>query len=190
MKKQEIRKSFLDRRKALAPGELSEISESICNSLFTTFQLSEKKISLFLPIERAFELNTYLILDKALGIGAKVAVPKTNPKSNELKHLHVDENSTFEISDYGIPEPVKGKTVASEHIDIVIVPLLAVDKRGFRVGYGKGYYDRFMKKCSPRALFIGISHFDDLLDDIEDVHSQDVKLHICITPNSIYRFDN
>lgn len=190
MKKEEIRRTFLARRKALPPGELSSISELVCNALFSNFQLNEKKISLFLPIERANELNTYFILDKAMNIGAEVAVPKINSNSNELKHIQIDENTVFELSNFGIPEPVKGRTVSAEHIDFVIVPMLAADKNGYRVGYGKGYYDRFLKRCSSKALFIGITHFDDLVDGIEDVHSRDVKLHICITPNQIYRFDH
>lgn len=173
----------------LSPKELTEISESITTSLFSNFQLAEKKISLFLPIERTNELNTYLILDKALTIGASVAVPKTNMKSNELKHIQVDENTQYEVSNYGIPEPRKGRIISAEHIDIVVVPLLAFDKSGYRVGYGKGFYDRFMKKCSPRALFIGISHFDEALDTIEGIHPNDVRLHACITPSHIYRFE-
>lgn len=190
MKKREIRKLFLEKRRALSPGDHVNISDAVCDRLFTNFQLAEKKISLFLPIEKTYEINTYQILDKAISIGAQVAVPKTNMKTNELKHIQIDDNTQLEISDYGIPEPKKGRIISAEHIDIVIVPLLAVDKRGYRVGYGKGFYDRFMKKCSPRAQFIGISHFDELLDEIEDVHSKDIKLHALITPHHIYRFES
>lgn len=189
LKKEEIRKQMMARRKTLSPGELAMISESICHALFSNFQLAEKKISLFLPIERAFEINTYPILEKALSLDSLVAAPKCNPKTVDLKHIQVDENSQFELSNYGIPEPSKGRVVSAEHIDIVVVPLLAVDRRGYRVGYGKGYYDRFLKKCSPRTQFIGISHFDELIDEIEDVHSKDIRLHAVITPNTIHRFE-
>lgn len=190
LKKEEIRESFLERRRALSPGELTSISEAICDGLFTNFQLEGKKISLFLPIEKKYEINTYQILDKALSIGAQVAVPKTNFKTSDLKHIQIDDQTQLEISEFGIPEPQKGKVISAEHLDVVIVPLLAADQRGYRVGYGKGFYDRFMKKCSPRAIFIGITHFDDLIPEIEDIHAKDVRLHACITPNNIYRFEH
>jgi 5-formyltetrahydrofolate cyclo-ligase len=65
---------------------------------------------------------------------------------------------------------------------------LTLDKRGHRVGYGKGYYDRFLSKCSPRCRFIGLSHFDNLEGIISDITSSDIKLNGCVTPNKVYRF--
>ncbi|MBL4862356.1 MAG: hypothetical protein JKY09_04995 [Crocinitomicaceae bacterium] len=63
-----------------------------------------------------------------------------------------------------------------------------MDKQGNRVGYGKGFYDRFLKKCSPRCKFVGLNHFDELVDTIQDLNPYDIKLDACITPNNIYRF--
>ncbi|MFT6503958.1 MAG: 5-formyltetrahydrofolate cyclo-ligase [Crocinitomicaceae bacterium] len=189
MIKEDLRKQYLQKRLALSPKELEIISEKITHSLFSNFQFEKKKISMFLPIERTKEINTYRIWEKALSFDAQVAIPKLDEKSNEIKQILFESEDQLEISSWGIPEPNRGRIVAAEHFDIIIVPLLAIDQSGQRVGYGKGYYDRFLSKCSPRCKFIGLSHFDDLADKIEDCTPDDIRLDACVTPNHIYRFD-
>lgn len=178
----------MEKRLALSPGQLEIISEEICQAALTHFQLEGKRISLFLPIERKREINTYKIWEKARTFGAEIAIPKVNARTNELKHILFESEDQLEISSYGIPEPKKGRVIAAEHFDLVFVPLLAVDQQGYRVGYGKGFYDRFLKKCSPRCRFVGLSHFDEIVDCIDDLHFGDVKLHACLTPGNLYRF--
>lgn len=188
MTKDELRRKYLDLRKTLSPGELQRISDAVTLNLFQNFQLEKKKVSLFLPIERTHEINTYKIWEKATSFDAQVAVPKVNRKTEDMKHLLFESEDQLELSDWGIPEPSKGRVMAAEHFDIVLVPLLTVDKRGHRVGYGKGYYDRFLAKCSPRCRFIGLSHFELSENTISGISSTDVKLHGCVTPNKVYRF--
>lgn len=189
MTKTEVRKYFTEKRLSLSPKQLEEISQSICDAAFKHYQLSEKKISLFLPIERKKEINTYKIWEKALSLDAEVAIPRVNESTNELKHILFESEDQLEISSFGIPEPKKGRVIAAEHFEIVFVPLLGVDKNGYRVGYGAGYYDRFLKKCTPRCKFIGLSHFDELVDPIKDLHEEDVPLHAVVTPTQIIRFE-
>ena len=188
MNKGEIRELYLQKRLTLSPSKLEKFSEQICHTAFSKFQLEKKKISLFLPIERKREINTYKIWEKAISFDALVAVPKINPKTNELKQVLFETVDQLEISNYGIPEPNRGRTIAAEHFDYVFVPLLAIDSKGNRVGYGKGFYDRFLKKCSPRCKFIGLSHFDLLEGEIDDINYKDIKLDFCITPNEFHRF--
>ncbi|MDG1428540.1 MAG: 5-formyltetrahydrofolate cyclo-ligase [Crocinitomicaceae bacterium] len=188
MTKQELREHYMSKRAALSPRQLEEISASICHTVFSKYQLEGKKISLFLPIERKKEINTYRIWEKAMSFGAQVAVPKANMKTNELKQVLFESVDQLESSPFSIPEPKKGRVIAAEHFDYVFVPLLAIDKKGNRVGYGKGFYDRFLKKCPPRCTFIGLSHFDDLEDEIGGMEFTDIRLNACITPNKIYRF--
>lgn len=189
MNKEELRKIYLDKRRTLSPKDLQFISEKIIHSLFSNFQFEKKKISLFLPIERTKEINTYSIWERVTSFDAQVAIPKVNYITNEIQHFLFESKDQLEISRWGIPEPNKGQIVSADHFDYVIVPLLAVDKLGFRVGYGKGYYDRFLSKCSPRCKFIGLSHFDELAEKIDDINQFDVKLDACVTPNKIFRFD-
>lgn len=189
MTKEELRTKYLELRRSLAPGELQRVSDAVTLNLFRNFQLEKKKVSLFLPIERRHELNTYKIWEKATSFDAQVAVPKVNKKTEEMKHLLFETEDQLEISSWGIPEPTKGRVIAAEHFDIILVPLLTADQRGHRVGYGKGYYDRFLTKCSPRCRFIGLSHFDQLEPTISDITSTDIKLHGCVTPGHVYRFE-
>lgn len=189
MTKEEIREIYLEKRRALSPKQLENISDAICHHTFSNYQLEGKKISLFLPIEGKKEINTYRIWEKAMSFDAQVAVPKANFRTNEMKQVLFESEDQLEISTFGIPEPKKGRVIAAEHFDYVFVPLLAIDTKGNRVGYGKGFYDRFLRKCSPRCKFIGLNHFDELIDEIEDVQFHDVKLNACISPGKIHRFE-
>lgn len=188
MNKKEARLKYIELRGQLAPGQLQQISDSICHDLLVNFKLEDKFVSLFLPIERYNELNTYTIWEKLVSFGAKVAVPKANHETIELKHLLFESEEQLELSSWGIPEPKKGKVIAADRFEYVFVPLLAVDKKGNRVGYGKGFYDRFLKKCSPSCRFIGLHHFE-LEEQIDDILPTDIKLNAVITPNGIHWFE-
>ena len=104
-----------------------------------------------------------------------------------MLHFLQDDEMFFEKNQYGIPEPTGGVAVRERDIDIVFIPLLAFDKSGNRVGYGKGYYDRFLSKCRKDVLKIGLSFFPPV-DSIEDVDFFDKKLDFCITPERVYAF--
>jgi len=188
MTKAELRTRYLELRRQLAPGQLQTFSEQICDLVFTHFQLEDKCVSLFLPIERQREINTYRIWEKAIEFGAKVAVPRSNFETLEMKHILFETEDQLELSAWGIPEPKKGKVVAPDRFELVFVPLLAVDKRGYRVGYGKGFYDRFLKKCAPNCQFVGL-HLFDYEENIEDINPTDMQLHACISPQGIRRFE-
>jgi 5-formyltetrahydrofolate cyclo-ligase len=189
MTKEQIRKQAKEKRLQLSPGEKSSLSESIVQTALTHFQVSGKTISLFLPIEKQHEINTYLLLDKAKEFGATVAIPKSNFQTHEMKHYVFENIGQLNVNSFGIPEPTKGKLIAADHFDIVFVPLLAIDANGNRVGYGKGFYDRFLRKCSAHCLFVGLHYFDIEPDLIEDVLPNDVKLHAVVLPDRIVRFN-
>jgi 5-formyltetrahydrofolate cyclo-ligase len=189
MTKAELRKVYLEKRKEITPGQLSRFSEAICEIALSNFQLEEKTVSLFLPIERQKEINTYLIWEKGKNIGARIAVPKANFENNLLKHYLFENYDQLEVNSIGIPEPKKGKLIPVNQLDIVFVPLLVIDKQGHRVGYGKGFYDRFLHKCAPHCQFIGLNLFDPI-DEITDVLPTDIRLHGLITPAKFIRFEH
>lgn len=188
MNKATLREVYKSKRMQLPPGEIERLSDLIIDNTLANFQLSEKTISLFLPIERQREINTYLLLERALNIGAIVALPKTNFETMDMRHFLYEENDQLEINERGIPEPKKGKAIAADRIDFVFVPLLAIDKFGHRVGYGKGFYDRFLRKCAPNCQFIGL-HYFDLEEKIDDVLPTDIRLNAVVTPTGVVRFD-
>ena len=187
LNKTESRNYYSQQRLQLSPNQLRIDSEKICEILFTQFNFEEKAISLFLPIERKNEINTYIILEKALSLGAVVTIPKANFETSELTHYIYENPDQLMLSAYGIPEPKYGKTLGVQKMNIILVPLLAVDKRGYRVGYGKGFYDRFLKKRAPQTVVIGLSLFEPI-DEIMDLHAEDIPLQFCITPNGMIRF--
>jgi 5-formyltetrahydrofolate cyclo-ligase len=99
----------------------------------------------------------------------------------------VNDHTVFQPNMYGIDEPVDGLQMFPEEIDLVLVPLLAFDERGHRVGYGKGYYDRFLKKCRRDVVRVGFSFFE-AEKKIMDTDKFDIKLNYCVTPTRCYEF--
>lgn len=93
----------------------------------------------------------------------------------------------FEVNSLGISEPENGAAAAPENFDLVLVPLLSFDKAGFRVGYGKGVYDKYLKQVRPDAIKVGLSYFEPL-SKIDDTDEFDIPLNYCITPQGIYEF--
>ena len=110
-----------------------------------------------------------------------------NTKNCEISAVIVDDNTSFETNKFGIEEPIDGIDMIPTEIDMFIVPLLGFDKKGQRVGYGKGCYDRFLKKCRKDCIKIGFSYFD-AIEKIEDTDKFDVKLDYCITPERSFTF--
>lgn len=113
--------------------------------------------------------------------------PCIQPGSFQMEAFQVNEDTDFISNHWGIAEPINGTKMEPTQIDLVFVPLLAFDEQGYRVGYGKGYYDRFLAKCNPNLLKIGFSHFEPVAQ-ISDTDQFDVPLNYCITPQHIYEF--
>ena len=119
--------------------------------------------------------------------GLKIAVPKIDNHSHGLYHYILSENIQLVPNSFGIDEPLEGKRVEAKQIDLVLVPLLAFDSKGYRVGYGKGYYDKFLADCRPDVISIGLSYFDPV-EEIVDIEEFDLPLNYCVTPNRLFRF--
>lgn len=188
MTKQEIRSFYKLRRLTLSSSDLFSRSKKIGDLLFSNFQMEGKTISIFLPIEKQNELNTYYILEKGISIGVKFGLPKINAENHTLIHYAYETPGQLAVNELGIPEPTYGKIIKPKQFDFVLVPLMATDINGHRVGYGKGYYDRFLSECSPTCQFIGLTLFDEFVI-IDNVEEHDMVLNYCITPNQIHRFE-
>ena len=190
MLKSELRKIYLEKRKALESEEVKEKSLQIAERFFQKFDLS--KINFFhgfLPIERFNEIDTRLIFHRIWFEAAHVEtlVPRVNFEKDELENLKFTPVTELILNAWMIHEPSHNELVESEKIDMVLVPLLAFDQKGFRVGYGKGFYDKLLKNCRADCLKIGLSHFPPI-ENIEDKHDFDVRLDYCLTPDEMYKF--
>lgn len=143
----------------------------------------------FYPIEENNEINTFLITDylQFINPGLQIAYPKTDIINNTMEAIVCDDETGFEKNKYQIPEPLTCEIIHPELLDMVLVPLLTFDTKGNRVGYGKGFYDRFLHQCKEDCLKIGLSYFDPVAI-IEDANEYDVTLNFCITPQKVYGF--
>jgi 5-formyltetrahydrofolate cyclo-ligase len=187
MLKAEIRKTFKERRKFVAPFELNRISEVCTKIVLERFDFNGKIVSIFLPIEKQKEINTYQLVEEIISRGGTIALSKSNFNDLSLIHYRYEKTSQLEVNNFGIPEPKFGDEIPEVMLDFVFVPLLAINNRGHRVGYGKGFYDKLLSKCKPNCVFIGLNIFDEFVV-IDDINSQDIPLHYCITPNGFYDF--
>jgi 5-formyltetrahydrofolate cyclo-ligase len=188
MQKKELRSLYLAKRMGLSSFEKSLLEEKIAENLFSNFSFSGKVTSCFLPIEAKHEIDTWSIIAGIQKNHGHIAIPVWDTASNALVHRTYIDGMRIAVNSYGIPEPQNGIVISNDVFDYVLVPLLAVDRLGARVGYGKGVYDRFLAECSPKTLFIGLSFFE-LIDCIEDTDVYDIPLHYCITPTNCYSFE-
>jgi 5-formyltetrahydrofolate cyclo-ligase len=190
MKKRELRKIYLDRQLNLDPEEKREKDRQIRKRFFTDFDLEVLNVlHLFLSIEEKGEVDTKRIAGRLRRNYSflKIAVPRVNPEADILEHLEFNAKTEFVRSRWGIDEPTGDAFVDEQEIDLVLVPLLCFTKWGYRVGYGKGFYDKFLNRCRPDCLRVGLSFFPPV-EEIEDLHEFDVPVNFCITPDEIYRF--
>lgn len=105
----------------------------------------------------------------------------------KMQAILVDEDTLYQTNQWGITEPKNGVPIELGEIDLVLVPLLVFDEAGYRVGFGKGYYDRFLAEKEAHTALIGFSYFEPI-PLISDTHEFDIPLHLGITPNRIYEF--
>jgi 5-formyltetrahydrofolate cyclo-ligase len=191
MKKSELRKHYLSKRKAILVEEIAIKSREITDLFFHRFDLSAiKNLHIFLPIIKHNEIDTFLIIRHLQQNFPEIniIIPKIIPEKLVLENYLFNEKNLTENA-WGILEPSgeNQEKILPEHIDLVIIPLLIFDINGNRVGYGKGFYDRFLQQCKPETLKIGVC-LEEPIDLIEDTNEFDVKMDFCITHNKVYRF--
>jgi 5-formyltetrahydrofolate cyclo-ligase len=188
LKKQNLRKTYKTLRNSLTSEQIEDYSLAIANRLLQLDIWNFEFYHLFLPIKEQHEINTEYILNILAGKDKNVVISKSNFEDRSMKHYLLTDTTTIKLNSYNIPEPIGGIEIAISQLEVVFIPLLAFDKTGNRIGYGKGFYDRFLAGCKPETLKIGLSFFD-AETDIFDVSDEDIGLDYCVTPEKIYRFD-
>jgi len=187
MTKKELRVKYKTFRSQLSALEIEEKSLAIANQLLQLPIWEHTYFHIFLPIVEHNEVDTEFILHLLSGKDKEIVVSGSDFGTLKMTHYLLTDNTKFRKNKYNIPEPVDGLEVPSNKIDVVFVPLLAFDKTGNRVGYGKGFYDNFLLECKTETVKIGLSFFE-AEDLIEDAFDGDVKLDYCVTPNFVYSF--
>ncbi|WP_395044061.1 5-formyltetrahydrofolate cyclo-ligase [Flavobacterium sp.] len=187
MFKKELRKKYKELRNQLSEKEIEEKSITIANNLLLLDVWNKTYYHLFLTIEDQKEIDTEFILQILSGKDKEIVVSKSDFSTLQMKHYLLTDNTRFKKNEYNISEPVDGLEVPVSKIEVVFVPLLAFDDKGNRVGYGKGFYDKFLSECLPKTIKIGLSFFE-AEEIINDVFENDVQLDFCVTPIKTYKF--
>jgi 5-formyltetrahydrofolate cyclo-ligase len=197
MKKAEIRKIYTEKRANLNSEDYTKLCQSVHDVLFSRIMMHRfSPIHIFLPIIEKKEVNTHLII-KTLqkDFAPDIFVPKV--KENELIHIHFTDEIPIKTSKWGVPEPEESKVnftsetffkKYTEEDILVLIPLLAFDKTGNRVGYGKGFYDDFLKYASANTNIMGLSLFDALAEPITDCIESDIQMNFCVSPGKVWTF--
>lgn len=186
MEKKQFRTVYQNKRDTLTQEDIDTLSLSIANNLLKLPIWHKTYYHIFLSIEHKKEIDTSYILHILQGRDKSLVVPKVDFKSGEIQSILLQENTTIKLSSYGIPEPDDGIELSPDRMDVVFVPLLAFDKNGNRLGYGKGFYDRLLAQCSPECVFIGLSFFEP--EDLLPHSDWDIPLHHCVTPHKTHSF--
>ncbi|MBD2722861.1 5-formyltetrahydrofolate cyclo-ligase [Hymenobacter armeniacus] len=194
--KADLRRTALARRLALDAGEVARRSDKLRENLFRQFPVAEWRwLHLFLPLKKRNEPDTWGFVEWVWSeeLPLRLAVPVVQADGTSLRHYELTPDTQLTQNKWGIEEPVPDPDTAPEVLpavlDAVLVPLLAVDTAGHRVGYGGGFYDRFLAQCRPGTQFIGLSVLDEApVPALTDVLPTDVPLTACITPGRVWRF--
>ena len=191
MEKSELRKIYLEKRARLSAAEVAKASGEIAERFFKNVELPPGGIvHTFVRIGRFNEIDTSVIYYRLWRDRPDIATaaPRTDLETGDIESAAFEAGSDWEENRFGIREPAGGRLIEPRDIDVVIVPLLCFDRTGHRVGYGKGMYDRFLAQCRPDCVKVGVSLFPPV-DAIDDVIETDVPLDVCITPATVYRFN-
>ena len=187
MLKTELRKKYKTLRNTLSSKEIDDLSMAIANRLLKLPIWDASFYHVFLTIEEQKEVNTDYLLNILSGKDKHIVLSKSDFETKIMTNYLLTDNTVIKKNDYNIPEPIGGIEITNNKIEVVFIPLLAFDTRGHRVGYGKGFYDKFLKECKPGTVKIGLSFYEPE-DHIDDVFKGDMKLDYCITPKKVYGF--
>lgn len=189
MTKDEIRRTYRERRQSLAAHERDRMDDLMLIR-FQSAQLPFIHILLsYMPIMGKNEPSTHLAEEylRFRNPDLRIAYPVADFDKGEMRAVLTDPDTPFTSNQYGISEPGEGLACAAHRLDMVFVPLLAFDATGYRVGYGKGFYDRYLASCSRECLRVGFSYFEATEINIPR-DEFDVPLDLCITPQHLYVF--
>jgi len=186
MSKEDYRLKYKNLRSNFPDETVEELSLQIANNMLQLSIWEATNFHLFLSISEKKEINTEYLMHILQGRDKSIIVPKVITGTANMIHVLLQDNTSLKLSNYGVPEPISGIEIYPEQIDVVFVPLLAFDINGNRLGYGKGFYDRFLKQCKSEAIFIGLSFFE--AEELIPSEETDIPLHFCITPTKTYTF--
>lgn len=179
MDKTALRKSFIKKRKALTPKQKSTLDDSVFQNA-VKLPCYKQSNAVLVYVSTDIEVDTKKIIAHSLWLGKTVAAPKCIDNNGNMVFKTICREDDLINGMYGISEPKDScRDYESDFENAVcFVPALSFDCRGFRLGYGKGYYDRFLKNFS--GISIGLC-YDDFLVDVLPINSYDIGVEYIVT---------
>ncbi len=182
MTKSELRIEALKRRKSLSLDDYDFFCEGLEARFKNLNGFNEgSKWAIFLSIEKNKEPRMTQIFDFMWQKGVNTYAPKTS-KGGQMEMLPFHSDTELEMHIWGIPEPKAGSPINPEELTGVLVPLLWCNTQGDRIGYGKGFYDRYLSRCLPSVRTIGISLFEPDNQVPDDLEPTDFSIQEILTP--------
>ena len=180
-----LRKYFKKQRSLLDINQVKELNTRIFKNLLELNIWEKSCYHLYLSNEINNEAETGEIINLLFKKHKRVFVPKI--QGSNLMNIEIDNNTNYSLNYLGIKEPLSSNQKDTNLLEVIFVPLLVFDKLGHRVGYGGGYYDKFLGNIKDDILKIGLSLFEPI-DKIQDIEKHDISLDYTITPKRVYDF--
>jgi len=188
MNKETARKFYINKRNELSLDQIQANSRSIAENFIASAIWKESKtIHIFISIPDKGEVDTSFLIDFFFTQHPEIKLCTSIIAENgqDLMHTCITSQTTYFSNKWNIPEPIERIALQEKDIDLVVLPLLAFDTKGTRVGYGKGFYDRFLEKCKPEVVKVGLSVFEPT-EELIEADSWDIALDYAVTPHDIF----
>ncbi|MCM1285563.1 MAG: 5-formyltetrahydrofolate cyclo-ligase [Acetobacter sp.] len=179
--KSDLRKKLISKRKNIKSK--TEKDNNICNNLLNSkIYIECKQILIFASLSD--EINTDFLIKQSLNEQKKVALPKCLDSNGNMEFFYIDSISDLKCGAFNVREPVPDNStlVTDFSCALCVVPALSYDKNGFRIGYGKGYYDRFLEKFS--SISVGLC-YNELISDEIPADKYDLPVDYIVTEDGI-----
>lgn len=183
MDKKTLRKVYLEKRRLLTDAEYKKRNLFLCDRLKALVQKNGyQRIHLFFPIKKFKEVDLHLFLAWAYAQpNIQIITSVSDLATAQMQHYTVNQQTSFAINEWGIPEPVGAKEFNIKGLDCVLVPMVIGSKTGQRIGYGKGYYDQFLMQCTEKTVFVGLN-LGPLLEGAIFTEGHDISMDWMMTP--------
>jgi 5-formyltetrahydrofolate cyclo-ligase len=190
MTKVQLRQQFLLQRTHLTFEQLQIKSQEITQTFFNQFDLTNvNTLHSFLPLRKHNEINTWLIINRIFQNYPHLTIltSKVEWQTRQMSTHLLTPQTQLQENSWGISEPLHTVAQSPDIIEMILLPLIGFDKQGFRVGYGKGFYDRFLPRCRQSVIKIGLSLFEPI-DKIEDIDEYDVPMDYCVMSERVFHW--
>lgn len=186
MEKKLVRKEILNMRNNMS-NEKRILKDKLIYNLFINSDLYKKAKDIFIYVSFGSEVNTHEIIKKAIIDKKNIYVPKIDMKKKEMIAVKIHSLIELSVNNYGILEPINvDKDKIANDFDIIVIPGVAFDENGNRIGYGGGYYDKYLEKNIFKAKKVALAYEEQILERIEsDFH--DIKVDFIINTKKIIK---